>query len=98
MNPRTCGMLVLASFVISFLTSLLHYLMIQLTFCENVEIPHFFCDPPQLVNLVCSNTFISNLLIYFIGIIFGGVPLLGILYSYARIKSSILSLLITWEV
>ena len=98
MNPRTCGMLVLASFVISFLTSLLHYLMIQLTFCENVEIPHFFCDPPQLVNLACYNTFISNLLIYFIGIIFGGVPLLGILYSYARIKSSILSLLITWEV
>ena len=91
MNPRTCGMLVLASFFISFFTSLLHYLMmLQLTFCANVKIPHFFCDPPQLVNLACSNTSISNLLIYFIGTIFGGVPLLGILYSYARIISSIL--------
>ncbi|XP_055285835.1 olfactory receptor 7E24-like [Moschus berezovskii] len=88
MNPCTCGMLILASFFISFFTSLLHYLMmLQLSFCANAKILHLFCDPPQLVNLACSDTSISNLLIYFI---FGGVPLLGILYSYARNISSIL--------
>ena len=91
MNPRFCGLLVLVSFSISLLTSLLHYLMVsQLTFCEEVEVPHFFCDPPQLFNLSCSNTFINNILIYFIGAILGGVPLSGILYSYTRIISSIL--------
>ncbi|XP_057565796.1 olfactory receptor 18-like [Hippopotamus amphibius kiboko] len=91
MNPRTCGLLALVSFSISLLTSLLHYLMMsQLTFCADVEIPHFFCDPPQLVNLACSNTSTNNLLIYFIGTILGGAPLLGILYSYTRIISSIL--------
>ncbi|XP_059744408.1 olfactory receptor family 7 subfamily E member 199 isoform X1 [Bos taurus] len=91
MNPRFCGLLVLVSFSISLLTSLLHYWMVsQLTFCEEVEVPHFFCDPPQLFNLSCSDTFINNILIYFIGAILGGVPLSGILYSYTQIISSIL--------
>ena len=91
MNPRFCGLLVLVSFSISLLTSLLHYLMVsQLTFCEEVEVPHFFCELSQLLNLSCSDTFINNILIYFIGAILGGVPLSGILYSYIRIISSIL--------
>ncbi|XP_057565487.1 olfactory receptor 7E24-like [Hippopotamus amphibius kiboko] len=91
MNSRTCGLLVLVSFSISLLTSLLHYLMMaQLSFCADVEIPHFFCELPQLVKLACSDTSINNLLIYFIGTILGGVPLLGILYSYTLIISSIL--------
>ena len=91
MNPRFCGLLVLVSFSISLLTSLLHYLMVsQLTFCEEVEVPHFFCELSQLLKLSCSDTFINNILIYFIGAILGGVPLSGILYSYIRIISSIL--------
>ncbi|XDB52580.1 hypothetical protein AB1E18_006119 [Capra hircus] len=91
MNPRFCGLLVLVSFSISLLTSLLHYLMVsQLTFCAEVEIPHFFCDLSQLPNLACSHPSTNNILIYFIGTIFGGIPLSGILYSYTQIVSSIL--------
>uniref|UniRef100_A0AC11AQ58 Uncharacterized protein n=1 Tax=Ovis aries TaxID=9940 RepID=A0AC11AQ58_SHEEP len=91
MNPRLCILLVLASFAVSLLTSLLHYLLMsQLTFCTNVEIPHFLCDPPQLLNLACSDTSTNKILIYFIGTIIGGIPLSGILYSYIRIISSIL--------
>ncbi|XP_069448912.1 olfactory receptor 7E178-like [Ovis canadensis] len=91
MNPRFCGLLVLVSFSISLLTSLLHYLVVsQLTFCAEVGIPHFFCELSQLLNLSCSDTFINNILIYFIGAILGGVPLSGIIYSYTRIISSIL--------
>ena len=91
MNPLLCGLLVLVSFSISLLTSLLHYLiMSQLTFCAEVEIPHFFCDLSQLLNLACSHTSTNNILIYFIGTIFGGIPLSGILYSYTQIVSSIL--------
>ncbi|XP_057564251.1 olfactory receptor 18-like [Hippopotamus amphibius kiboko] len=91
MNPCTCGLLVLVSFSISLLTSQMHYLMMsQLTFCADVEIPHFFCDLSQLLNLACSDTSINNILIHFIGTIFGGVPLSGILYSYSQIISSIL--------
>ncbi|XP_023599584.1 olfactory receptor 18-like [Myotis lucifugus] len=91
MSPRLCGLLVLLSFFISLLDSQLHYLMVsQLSFCADVEIPHFFCDPSQLFNLACSDTSTNDILIYFIGAIFGGVPLSGILFSYYRIVSSIL--------
>ncbi|XP_058381987.1 olfactory receptor 7E24-like [Diceros bicornis minor] len=91
MNLHLCGLLVLVSFFLSLLDSQLHYLMMsQLTFCRKVEIPHFFCDVPQLLKLACSDTPTNNILIYVLGAIFGGVPLTGILYSYTGIISSIL--------
>ena len=55
-----------------------------------MEIFNFFCDSSQLLNLACSDTSTNNILIYFIGTIFGGIPLSGILYSYTQIMSSIL--------
>ncbi|XP_049731358.1 olfactory receptor 7E24-like [Elephas maximus indicus] len=91
MNPHLCGLLVLVSFFISLLDSLLHIsMMSQLTFCTDVKIPHFFCDPPQLFKITCSDTSIHIILVYCIGAIFGGVPVSGILFSYTRIASSIL--------
>uniref|UniRef100_A0A8D1RU03 Olfactory receptor n=1 Tax=Sus scrofa TaxID=9823 RepID=A0A8D1RU03_PIG len=91
MNPHLYGFLVLMSFLISILDSQLHNLLVlQLTCFKNVEISSFFCDPSQLLKLACSDTSINNLLIYFIGTIFGGIPLLGILYSYTQVISSIL--------
>ncbi|XP_042639285.1 olfactory receptor 18-like [Orycteropus afer afer] len=91
MNPRLCGLLVLISFFFSLLDSLLHISMVsQLTFCTDVQIPSFFCDPPQLFKLACSDTSTNIILIYCIGAIFGVVPVSGILLSYTRIVSSIL--------
>ncbi|XP_017503409.3 olfactory receptor 7E178-like [Manis javanica] len=91
MNPHLCGLLVLVSFLISLLDSQIHCLMVsQLSFCTHVEIPHFFCDVPQLLRLACSDTSTNTILIDFIGAIFGGVPVSGILYSYTRIISSVL--------
>ncbi|KAK1342686.1 hypothetical protein QTO34_015452 [Cnephaeus nilssonii] len=44
MNPWLCGLLVLLSWMISVLISLLHSLMVlRLSFCSDLEIPHFFC-------------------------------------------------------
>ncbi|XP_014645920.1 PREDICTED: olfactory receptor 18-like [Ceratotherium simum simum] len=91
MNPRLCSLLVLVSFLISLLDSQLHCLMMsQLTFRTNVEIPHFFCDPPQLLKLACNDPSTNKILMYTISAIFGGVPVSGILLSYTRIVSSIL--------
>uniref|UniRef100_A0A452RNS8 Olfactory receptor n=1 Tax=Ursus americanus TaxID=9643 RepID=A0A452RNS8_URSAM len=91
MNPCFCGLLVLVSFFSSLLESQIHCLMVsQLTFCTNVEIHHFFCDAPQLFHLASSDTSIDTILMYFIGAVFGGIPLSGILCSYTRIVSSIL--------
>nr|XP_003422955.1 olfactory receptor 18-like [Loxodonta africana] len=91
MNPRLCGVLVLVSIFISFFDSQLHCMMVsQLTFCTDVEIPGFFCDPPQLFNLACSDASTNTILIYLVGAVFGGFPISGILFSYTRIVPSIL--------
>ncbi|XP_005077393.1 olfactory receptor 7E24-like [Mesocricetus auratus] len=91
MHPRLCVFLSLSSLSISLLDSQLHFLIVsQLTFCRVVKIPHFFCDPAQLLSLACSNTSNNKIFIYIFGIIFGGVPVSVILYSYKRIVSSIL--------
>ncbi|XP_006877447.1 PREDICTED: olfactory receptor 18-like [Chrysochloris asiatica] len=91
MRPRLCGLLLLVSFIISILDSQLHMAMVaQLTFCTDVEIPSFFCDPPQLFNFACSDTSNNTIVVYFIGVIIGGLPASGILFSYTRIISSIL--------
>ncbi|VCW78010.1 unnamed protein product, partial [Gulo gulo] len=55
MKPQLCGLLVLVSWVISVLNSLLQSLMLlQLSFCTEVEIPHFFCELNQVVGHACS--------------------------------------------
>ncbi|XP_049731353.1 olfactory receptor 7E24-like [Elephas maximus indicus] len=91
MNPNLCGLMVLVSFFLSLSDSQLHCLMVsQLTFCMEMEIPHFFCDPSQLLNLVCSSATTKKILVYIIGAILAGVPVSAVLFSYTRIFSSIL--------
>ncbi|KAF7465454.1 hypothetical protein GHT09_004006 [Marmota monax] len=91
MNPQLCGLLVLVSFFISLFDSQLHNLIIlQFTNFKGVEISNFFCDPSQLLNLACPDTFFNNILKYFLGAIYGIFPISGILFSYYKIISSIL--------
>ncbi|XP_048067672.2 olfactory receptor-like protein OLF4 [Ursus arctos] len=90
MNPQICGLLVLVSWIMSVLHSLLQTLMVlQLSFCTEVEIPHFFCELCQMIQLACSDTFLNNMVMYFATILLGGGPIAGILYSYFKIVSSI---------
>ncbi|XP_074206131.1 olfactory receptor 7A17-like [Camelus bactrianus] len=90
MNPRLCGLLLLVSWLTSVLHSLLQSLMVlRLSFCTHVEIPHFFCELNQMVQLACSDTFLNNVVIYFMAMLLAGVPLSGILYSYSKIVCSI---------
>ncbi|EPQ06342.1 Olfactory receptor 7A10 [Myotis brandtii] len=90
MNPQLCGLLVLVSWIMSVLISLLHSLMVlRLSFCSDLEIPHFFCELNQVIQLACSDTFLNNIMLYFIIVLLGGGPLVGILYSYSKIVSCI---------
>ncbi|XP_004456247.2 olfactory receptor 7A5-like [Dasypus novemcinctus] len=91
MNPRVCGLLLLVSWLLSGFVSLLHVLMVlQLSFCTELEMPHFFCELNQVVQLACSDTFLNDLVMYFSTGILGFIPLTGILYTYSKIISSIL--------
>ncbi|XP_004781463.1 olfactory receptor-like protein OLF4 [Mustela nigripes] len=90
MNPKLCGLLVLMSWVMCILNSLLQSLMmLRLSFCSHLHIPHFFCELNEMVQLACSDTFLNNLVMYFAAVLLGGGPFAGILYSYSKIVSSI---------
>ncbi|XP_020726449.2 olfactory receptor-like protein OLF4 [Odocoileus virginianus] len=90
MNPKVCRILVLVSWAISVLHSLLQTLMVlRLSFCGELEVPHYFCELNQIVQLACSDSFPNDLVIYITAVLLAGGPLTGIFYSYAKIASSI---------
>nr|XP_003461885.1 olfactory receptor 7C2 [Cavia porcellus] len=91
MTPRFCGRMALGSWMVGVVGSLSETLpILSLSFCPNTEIPHFFCDLPEVLKLARSHTILHNVVVY-LGTIFLGVfPLTGILFSYSRIFSSIL--------
>ncbi|XP_057564368.1 olfactory receptor-like protein OLF4 [Hippopotamus amphibius kiboko] len=90
MKPQLCGLLVLISWMLSAMYSLLQSLMaLQLIFCTEMEIPHFFCELNQMLQLACSDTFLNDMVVYLASVLLVGGPFAGILYSYSKILSSI---------
>ncbi|XP_013360543.1 PREDICTED: olfactory receptor 7G2-like [Chinchilla lanigera] len=93
LNQHLCVLLVLLSMIITIVSALLHSPMVlRLSFCTDLEIPHFFCELVQVIKLSRSDTFINNLLVYLVTTLFAGVPVLGITFSYTQIISSILKI------
>ncbi|CAI9169662.1 unnamed protein product [Rangifer tarandus platyrhynchus] len=96
MDPQLCELLVLVSWVINVLNSLLQGLsLLRLSFCTFLEIPHFSCELNQMIQLASSDTFLNNVVMYSGAVLLAGVslksggPFAGILYSYSKIVSSI---------
>ncbi|XP_037363816.1 olfactory receptor-like protein OLF4 [Talpa occidentalis] len=90
MNPRLCGLLVLVSCIMSALHSLLQSLMVlRLSFCTDLAIPHFFCELNKVIQLACSDTSINETVMHLAAVVLAGAPLTGILYSYSKIVFSI---------
>ncbi|MBZ3873552.1 Olfactory receptor 7C2 [Sciurus carolinensis] len=90
MSPQLCLLMTLGPWMISVLGSLPETMTIlRLFLCTNREIPHFFCDLPEVPKLACSDTLINNVVVYSVIIILNVFPLTGILLYY-QIFSSIL--------
>ncbi|XP_004715536.1 olfactory receptor 7A17-like [Echinops telfairi] len=93
MSPRFCGLLLLACWVLTVLDSLLNGLLVlRLSFCTELKISHFLCEPNQGIQLACSDTFLNDLVMYLTFGLFSVIPLTGILFSYMKIVSSILKI------
>ncbi|XP_045634378.1 olfactory receptor 7C1-like [Ursus americanus] len=91
MNPQLCAQLLILSWLISVLGALPESLTtLQLSFCAVIEIPHYFCELPDVLHLACSDTVISNVILYIVTGVMGFFPLTGILFSYSQIVSSVL--------
>ncbi|XP_005413256.1 PREDICTED: olfactory receptor 7G2-like [Chinchilla lanigera] len=91
MNPQFCFQLVLVSLSTGVVDALLHTLMVlRLSFCTDLEIPHFFCELAQVIKPACTDTLINNILVYFLSVLLGGSSLSGIIFSYSQIICSLL--------
>ena len=97
MNPWLCALLVLLSWIISLLHALLEIIIVlQLSFCTVLEIPHFFCELNQMIQLAKSVIFLDKAVMCFIPLLLAGGSLMYILYSYSKIVSSICGISSAW--
>ncbi|XP_011385742.1 olfactory receptor 1L6-like [Pteropus vampyrus] len=91
MNPRRCLLLLIASWVVSHLHSIMHtILMARLSFCGPNVIHHFFCDVQPLLTLSCSDTSVNELLIFTEGSLLVMTPFIFIIVSYVYIACAVL--------
>ncbi|XP_049747429.1 olfactory receptor 10AG1-like [Elephas maximus indicus] len=93
MNRRACIQLVTGSWTIGipFIT-VQTYQIFSLPFCGSTKINHFFCDFFPILKLACGDTFVNEMLVYIVAVLFAVVPVLLILGSYSKIISIILKL------
>ena len=92
-NQQLCILMVLLSWVVSILHAFLQSsIVLQLTFCGDVKIPHFFCELNQLSQLTCSDSLSSHLIMHLVPVLLAVISFSSILYSYFKIVSSICSI------
>ncbi|XP_006902372.1 PREDICTED: olfactory receptor 10AG1-like [Elephantulus edwardii] len=93
MNHGVCIQLVTASWTIGIPVMIGHtYQIFSLHFCGSNQINHFFCDIPPILKLACGNTFINEMLVFIVAVLFVMVPFILIVGSYSKIISTVLKL------
>ncbi|XP_043827320.1 olfactory receptor 1444-like [Dromiciops gliroides] len=91
MTTSVCLCLVVGSYVCGFVNASIHTGdTFGLSFCSSNVVHHFFCDIPPLLALSCSDTHISELVIFFVVGFNVFFTLLVILISYLFIFIAIL--------
>lgn len=89
MNLQLWGLMVLVSWVMSAMNSLLQSLvMLGLSFYADLDIPTFSVAQSS-GQLACSVSFLNNVMIHFAAALLGGVPVAEVLYLYSKRVSSI---------
>ncbi|XP_057362567.1 olfactory receptor 10AG1-like [Manis pentadactyla] len=93
MNHRVCVQLVIASWMGGVPVVIGQTCQIfSLPFCGSNTINHFFCDLPPVLKLACGNTFVNEIAVYVVAVVFITIPFLLIVISYGKIISNILRL------
>ncbi|XP_008840250.2 olfactory receptor 5A1-like [Nannospalax galili] len=93
MAPSLCQRMVAGVYGTGFLGSLVQTTAcFNLYYCRPNIIQHFFCDLPQVISLSCSDTFISQLILFLEAVFVGFGSFFIILLSYVFIAVSILKI------
>ncbi|EFB22975.1 hypothetical protein PANDA_021525, partial [Ailuropoda melanoleuca] len=91
MNQAVQRILVAVSWALAFTNALTHTVAIAtLNFCGPSVINHFYCDLPQLFQLSCSSTQLNELLLFGLGILMAGAPVILIVTSYIHVVAAVL--------
>ncbi|XP_012789251.2 olfactory receptor 1J4-like [Sorex araneus] len=91
MRQEKCVSLVSASWIYCSLRSLLHTLLfVQVSFCDDITIPHFFCELPVLLKMSCSDISVNEWVLYIETGIIAFLPFVTIVGSYIRIWATVL--------
>ncbi|KAM5318302.1 uncharacterized protein AAES06_018266 [Glossophaga mutica] len=93
MNQKVCVQMVTASWVSGVPVVIGQtWQIFSLPFCGSNTINHFFCDLPPVLKLACGDTFVNEIVVYVVAVVFITVPFLLIVASYGKIISNILKL------
>ncbi|XP_075403740.1 putative olfactory receptor 2W6 [Tenrec ecaudatus] len=91
MDQNTCVQLAAISWSSSFLSSMvINLLTLSLPYCGPNILNHFFCEVPSVLRLACTDTSLTELVVFVFSIIIVFIPLLLIVVSYVRILQSVL--------
>ncbi|XP_045642927.1 olfactory receptor 10AG1-like [Ursus americanus] len=93
MNHKTCIQLAVGAWLSGIPVQIGQTCQIfSLHFCNSNQINHFFCDIPPILKLACGDTFVHEIAVYVVAMLFVAVPFMLILASYSKIISTILRL------
>ncbi|XP_003802457.2 putative olfactory receptor 2B8 [Otolemur garnettii] len=91
MDRNTCVLLAVISWSSSFLSSMvINVLTLSFSYCGPNILNHFFCEVPSVLRLACTDTSLTELVVFIFSIIIVFIPFLLIVVSYARILQSVL--------
>lgn len=67
MNRSVCFYMIIICWTIGFITSAVNtVLTAQLPYCHDRLIRHYFCEVPPLLKMSCKNTYINQLMVFFL--------------------------------
>ncbi|XP_078503226.1 olfactory receptor 5V1-like [Lissotriton helveticus] len=90
MSMEFCLTTVIAIWVSSLVVSFVHTILItRLSFCERIELDHFFCEIPPVLKVSSSNTLINDIVILAADVFYGMFCFLLIILSYIYILRSV---------
>ncbi|XP_047622067.1 olfactory receptor 8B3-like [Phacochoerus africanus] len=90
MSHQVCLMLTMGAYVMGLVGAVAHTgCMLRLSFCDGNIINHYMCDIPPLLQLSCTSTYITELVVFIVVGINVIVPSLTISISYTLILSNV---------
>ncbi|XP_044784885.2 olfactory receptor 5M1-like [Bubalus bubalis] len=93
MSKDICIFLVTVPYTCGFFSGLSQALLtFHLSFCDSLEINHFYCADPPLIMLACSDTYVKKMAMFVVAGFTLSSSLFIILLSYVFIVASILAI------